>query len=194
MKLSQSLLGLFKSLNTEIETVLTPSKFEQVVDIEGTEFNISSREVNAEVTLEGSPLKDGTYTLTDGFKFTVKDGKIDSIEDEVEKVEEVSPVDEALAEDTVEEVTEEAPKNEEIDALKAEIETLKTELQSIKEAILGLSTKEDVSNFSSEVKTLSDNIKLLASIPLEHSKTSQSFKQENNKADSMRRLAAVLKK
>jgi predicted RNase H-like nuclease (RuvC/YqgF family) len=187
MKLTQSLLGLFKSLNTEIESVLEPKAevvFEQVVDSEGTEINISSREVGAEAILAGEPLKDGTYTLTDGFKFTVKDGKIDTIEAEVEKVEDESPIQEALTE----EVTEEAPKNEEIDALKAEVESLKSELQSIKEAISGLSTKEDVSNFSSEVKTLSENISLLAAIPMQQSKTNQSFKVESKKAQDFEKL------
>jgi archaellum component FlaC len=193
MNLFKRAIEVFANLNDEFEAskdTKVEETFEQVVDTEGTEFNISSREVGASVTFEDAPMKDGTYTLTDNFSFKVKDGLIESIEAEVEKVEEVSPVDEALAEDAVEVVGEPA-KNEELDALKAEVESLKSELESIKESLKGLSTKEDVQAFSSEIQTLGNNIKTLASIPLEQSKTNNGFKSLNSKLKDHETLSQV---
>lgn len=172
---------MIKELKREMAKMFKALKFEGELIYNPDELNISERVVGGKVELinqDGtlSVLPDGDYELSDGFKFTVKEGLISAIEGE-DPVEETEQPEE-MAEDAP---VEEAPKEDglaelkaETEAIKAEVEALKQALAELMEASAGNAKKEDVENFSSEVTKLTDTIMKLAKIPAAPTKTNQS--------------------
>lgn len=108
------------------------------------------------------PAADGDYTVEDGTVIVVVDGKVAEIkekeEETVEETVEETKTEEAeeMEEEVVEETVEEEPKDDVIDALKAEIETLKSEIDAIKKTLADLIEKpaaEPVADEFEKVKT-----------------------------------------
>lgn len=195
MNINKGILKMLQSLNFS----LANEKFENVETADGKLINISGREVGSEVMVaDGEPLEDSTVELTDGFKFTVKDGKIDSIIEQDEVVEETVEVGTQTSEETVvDETIVEDEKQNEIEDMKSQIEDLKAQIAELKgefDAVSNYATKEDLQAFQSELVTLNANVIKLASIPVEQSKVSQGFKENNKRAQDMAAIAAVFKK
>jgi hypothetical protein len=193
----KALLNLASELNTSLAKA---QAFESVKTVEGDEINISGREVGHDVTTgsDSLPIADGTHTLEDGFKFTTKDGKIDSIVEYIQKIED-EVVAEELAEDaTVEVQLDPAPtedKSQEVEDLKAKIAELEAklaELTSQFSTMESFATKEDFNSLHDVFTALNENVKVLAKIPVEQSKTSQSFKSESQKSKDYAALASAL--
>ncbi len=187
-QLKRELFKTFKGLQLE--------HFEGELKYAPEELNISERVVGGKVELineDGtlSALPDGDYELTDGFKFTIKEGLIESIEGE-------EPV-----EEQAEEMADEAPIEEVSDPLadlKAETETLKAEVDALKQAIEEIkngasnnATKEDVQGFQSEVSKLNETIMKLAKIPAEASKTTKSNIVKDSREEKMLEFAKLFK-
>ncbi|WP_449439638.1 hypothetical protein [Pedobacter steynii] len=194
MNINKGLLKFAKALNLALETV----EFENVETSTGEQINLSGREVGSEVTIaDSAPAPDGEYVLSDGFKFTVKDGKIDSIIEEVQKVEEEVLAEEKPSDVVVEDAPKSDDKDKEIEALKAEIESLKEQIASLTSqfsAIENFATKEQFENLQTVFNSLNESVLKLANIPVEESKTSLGFKSNNKKYNDMAALANALKK
>lgn len=193
MSLQTGLLKMVKALTFATANL----NFENVEAVNGDLLNISGREVGSEVMIgDGQPAPDGEIELTDGFKFIVKDGLIESVVDAPE-VKEDAPEELETETEVVEEVKEVDEKDKEIEALKAELAELKAQLSGLSnefKAIEKFATKEDLTAFQNEINVLSENIKLLASIPLEQSKVSQGFKSTNKKENDLKTLSEVFAK
>lgn len=175
-----------------------------------TELKISQPEVGGKVEIidgatgELTPAEDGDYEMDNGFKFTVKDGQIASIEGQdkpEEKKDEEAPVDAAEEAETP---TEEAPTEEqpdEVAELKAKVADLEAlvaglaqAMEELKGSTAGAASKEDVDAFSKEVANLTETIQKLAKVPVEFSKTSTNNTVKESKEDKLFELARVLGK
>jgi len=184
-----------------------------------TELVVTDKTVGSDVQLVDStgvsaPAPDGDYVMEDGFSFTVKDGKIESIIGEEQPVEVVEPVDAAIevvpAEEPVVEVPiEEVPEVEEVpeeditDAKMMELEMKVTELET---KFSELSAKVDelsaqkmeaeqaVENFNKVVNELNTNMKTLANIPVQFSKVSNDVKQVETNNENINNLINILGK
>jgi polyhydroxyalkanoate synthesis regulator phasin len=167
------------------------------------EIKISQREVGGKVEMIGSDgslsdAADGDFEMQDGFKFTVKDGLIASIEGQD------APVDEAPKEDVpvqaeapAQDAPADAPTNE-VDDLKqrvADLEAMVAELiQKVEGAAQMAATKDDVAAFTKEVADLNHNIKELAKVPVEFSKTTTNNTVKESREDKLIELARILSK
>lgn len=175
------------------------------------ELKISAMEIGGKVEMidaEGNiqPAGDGEYEMESGDKFTVVDGMIAELNGEKaeEKPEEEVPVEaaeeekeeekeEAPAEEApVEEVKEEEPKEDEkqmqIDMLKGELEAMKAAVEELKALIAGSVSKDEMNQFSSEVL---GNLKKLASIPAEFSRTTNSNVIKDSMEEKLLDLARI---
>lgn len=190
-KMIKTMLEAAGIFNKSLEAL----NFEMVKTDKGDEINLGSREVGGTVTKgEGENVANGEYTLEDGFKFTVKDGLIDSIQSEIE-VKEV-PVEEELADEKV-------PADVPVDDKQKEIDTLKEKIAELEAKLTELSvdfksdkyvTKEDFNSLQAVFTSLNDNVKLLAKIPMEYSKVSQTFKEKSQKEINQEKLREAWRK
>lgn len=146
------------------------------------EINISERVIGGKVELVNSdgtlsPIEDGDYELSDGFKFSVKDGLISAIEGE-ESIQ--------ASEDMADAPVVEEPNNdsdikasiEELrvltEELKSEVDTMKAALDELKAANADTANKDAIENFRKELSTLNETIISIANTPAEFSKTTKS--------------------
>jgi hypothetical protein len=185
----KELLSLTNKLNQSLA-------FELVKTSDGEDINISSREIGADVTKgEDDTVADGEYTLEDGFAFTVKDSKIDSIITDIETKEVIVP-EELAAEDTpIEDAPEADDKSKEIEELKEQIKELQGQLEALKgefSSVPKYVTVEELNSLKDVFHTLNENVKILAKLPLEQSKVSTSFKANAKKEEDMTRLRSAL--
>lgn len=180
-----------------------------------SELKVSAKEVGGKVekvAADGSlePAEDGDYVMTDGFSFTVKDGQIVSIVGQEEQ-----PVEEVAAEETpaedlsevqvevpAEESSDETPaedlpeSNPEMDAMKQQVAKMEERLSAIEEMLNQMMMQKESDNqaieqFNKTVAELNDNIKTLAKVPVEFSKTNKTPKAEEVKQDKMIELANI---
>lgn len=194
-KMEKMIKDLFRKVFTELSQELAEDKVddkEKAVEYaewtmaSSSDFKIENREVGAKVevvdadgNLVAAP--DGSYEFEDGFKFTVKDGVIASIEGqeapdaEAEDVEAGKKKDwEKMAEDW----------QAQSDAMKAEIDALKKEIEDIKSAIGGMPTEENMSKQFESIKNEFKSVfEKFSQIPAEPSKVNknQVAKEEDYK-------------
>jgi len=196
MDIIKSLLKFAKQINENIE-----QKFEMVTTEDGKEINITSREVGAEVTegVEATPVPDGSYSVDSGaFKFTVADGVIASIDEQVE----VKPEEETGEELADEVPTEEAPKEDEakdekIAELEAKIKELEDKLAEAGTfSTENYATKVDLNTVDSTIKELfkafEAKLEVLAKTPMEYSKVAPTFKEKTQKEINAERLREAM--
>ena len=190
-------------LTSELNQSMSELKFEMVKTKDGEDINLSGREVGSEVTVgEGEAYKNGSVELEDGFKFTVKDGKIDSIESEIE-VKEDAPADTELAD---EEVVADAPvaddKSKEFEdrlvALEAQVKEIlsalnvvKTDGEEFKKVAV---TKEDFNSLKTVFTSVESAVKIMAKMPAENSKVSETFKAKSQAEINQEKLREAWRK
>lgn len=165
-----------------------------------------------------SPIPDGDYVMDDGFSFTAKDGKIESIigvEEEpiVEQPEELTDYTEpTITGDTTEtkmDITEDVVNIEsslfeiynrvmeqenKIKMLEERLSETEMELEQVLSQI-NIQTEEtqlSIETFNKVVTELNTNIKTLASVPVQFSKTDSSVKAADDKQEKMNGLVAIL--
>lgn len=183
-KMEKMIKDLFRKVFTELSQELAEDKVEDKVkedeNLEWTmaassDFKIENREVGAKVevvdadgNLVAAP--DGSYEFEDGFKFTVKDGMIESIEGQEAPAEEEVEVEagkkewEKMAEDW----------QVQSDAMKAEIDSLKKEIEDIKKMMGGMPTEEAMSQeFESIKKEFKMIFEKFSQVPAEPSKVAK---------------------
>ncbi|WP_322518625.1 hypothetical protein U0033_28145 [Chitinophaga sancti] len=191
---------MLKELKKELLKALTNLKTEKFDGVYSSDqLNISDRVVGGKVELinaDGSlnVAPDGDYELEDGFKFTVKDGVIASIEGE-EQPEELAnetPTEDTPAPDDNKVAIEELQK--ETAAIKAEVESIKEILAQLTGSVSDSATKEEMQKFSKEVKTLTDTINKVAKLPAEFSKTTKSTKTKTDNHDKLMDVIKLMKK
>jgi outer membrane murein-binding lipoprotein Lpp len=176
------------------------------------QIKISDKAVGGKVEMiqaDGSlgPVEDGDYVMDDGFSFTIKDGQIASIVGEdapevVDVVEEVEAGEEKKEdeEEKMEEPVVEEPVQSEEDNKVAELEAKVAELESKIDSILNSmemmksekdEAKEAIQEFNKQVAQLNDNIKTLAKVPVEFSKTNKTPLAEESKMEKINDLATI---
>jgi hypothetical protein len=182
-----------------------------------SELKVSSMEVgskvesiNADGTL--SDVEDGDYVMENGTAFTTKDSMIVSIEGqepvapveaEVEVTvedESIEPIveDEVPASGTTEvEVIEPVEEEDMEDEMEARVKTLEDTIASLVEKVAAMEAKEAetlsaITKFNSEVETLNSNIKTLAKVPVQFTKTNNKNIVNDNKEEKMLDLARIL--
>lgn len=172
-----------KNLNAKLSEELAA-----VTEYAETEVKISEKTVGGKVELidgDGNltPAPDGDFKIAgDENIYTVKDGQITAINGETPAEEEEAPKEEVQAAE--EAPVEEAKPNEEMAALNARVEALENAIAEMQNMIAGFASKDDVAQFSSEVKSLNDTITKLAQLPAEFSKTNNSpVVKDKNKSD-----------
>jgi len=164
--------GIMKTLAFQLANV----KFETVTLADtGDVINISAREVGAEVFAgEGEAVADGTYVLSDGFEFEVKDSLISKVISEVK-----------VADEVTEELAEEVPASDEPSAKDEEFKTLQDEVAQLKEDMKSVMDALDASKaevalkdeeFNRKVSSINAAFAALAKIPTEGSKVNASPK------------------
>ena len=164
-----------KAIHDASAKLLANEKFETVtVAQSGDVLNLSGREVGAEVFKgEGEAVADGTYVLSDGFEFEVKDSKISKVISEVAPVEEVAT---ELADETTVEVP--AINPEDLKALKDEVAALTAavaELQGLVKKVEEVAVSND-EVFKKKMDSINSAFAALAIIPAESSKVNNSPK------------------
>ena len=167
-----------KQIFDAAQKAIALEKFETVTVAEsGDVLNLSGREVGAEVFKgEGEAVADGTYVLSDGFEFEVKDSKISKVISEVKAVEEEVSTELADAEPAVEAVPAIAP--EDLKALKDEVAALTAavaELQSLVAKVEEVAVSND-EVFQKKMDSINSAFAALAIIPAESSKVNNSPK------------------
>lgn len=190
-------------LTSELNQSMSELKFEMVKTKDGEDINLSGREVGSEVTVgEGEAYKDGSVELEDGFKFTVKEGKIESIESEIE-VKEDAPADTELAdEEVVADAPAEGDKSKEFEdrltAVEGQLKEILDALNVVKtdedEFKKSVATKEDFNSLKTVFTSLNDAVKILAKMPAENSKVSETFKAKSQKEISQEALRNAWRK
>lgn len=201
MNLKKELVKTFKNiLNVYFEKVYTSD-----------EIKISAKEVGGKVEMIGadgtlSVAPDGDYVMDDGFSFSVKDGLIVSIVGEEQPVEEVAAGDYKDKEDKVSGDTEDVkaeeveieidPEKEEMKKQIAELYKMFEELYSMLDGIkIDASKKnEAITQFSKEISDLNNNIKTLAKVPVEFSKTSKNNVIEETREQKLMDVARLIGK
>jgi len=185
-----------------------------VTSLDANSVKIAERAVGGKVELIGSDgtlsvAPDGTYELSDGFKFIVKDGLIDSIISEDGN--DASTDDEDMADatdDGGEDSADAAPEPGSLDDIKQvvaensqaiaelrqEIEALKQVLQALQGNVETAASKEDVNAFKAEVTKLNDSIIKLAKLPVEETKTNKSTIAKDKKDEKTMEFIKALKK
>lgn len=189
-----------KEFAKTLNYLLGNEKFEGETKIyQPDEISISERVIGGKVELVNtdgtlSPMPDGNAELADGFKFTVKDGLIESIEGEApveenpEEMAEQAPVEtptnDSSAIEEMKKVTEE---------LRAEIDIMKAALDELKASMSDTANKDEVANFNKQIADLNDTIKKVASIPAEFSKTTKSNIAKDANDEGKKKLASIFK-
>ena len=142
---------------------------EEFNKVNSADYKISAREVGQKVEVIAqdqtlAPAEDGNYEFEDGFKFTVKDGMIESIDGQ-EAPKEDKPTEEVKAEDAPVEP------NKELEDLKSTVAGLQSQIDEIKKAIEGVATEESM---KAEMDKLSNAVtsvfQKFSKIPAEDSK------------------------
>ncbi|MES2062732.1 MAG: hypothetical protein V4456_12480 [Bacteroidota bacterium] len=178
-------------------------KFEAIKVKDGdTMVEYSALEVGADVSIStatGSEVApDGSYSLSNDVAFTVKDGKIES----VENTGDATPAkDEKPAEELADEPKEadapaeaEAPKeNEAVKALEDRVKALEDTIKTLMESINAVPSKEDVSELKSELKSAYTKIQELSKIPTQLSADSR-VEVKDSIMDKYHKIAAQYSK
>lgn len=171
------------------------------------ELKISDKVVGGKVEMiqaDGSlaPAEDGDYVMDNGFSFTVKDGMIESIVGE-EAPAEVAPVEEAVADaPAVDAPVEETPAEENTEDttvadLTARVDAMEKQVADLVAKIDGMNAQKlesdkTIEAFTAEVKSLNDNIQLLAKVPVQFSKTNKSNVVEETKEEQLFSIAKMI--
>jgi hypothetical protein len=183
---------------------------ETPTSLDANSVQISERAVGGKVELIGSDgtlsvAPDGTYELSDGFKFTVKEGLIDSIigeggtdagaADETMANEGGNSADAAPEAGSIDELKKTIAENSQaIAELRDEIASFKQLLESLQGNVETAASKEDVKAFKEEVTKLSDSIIKLAKLPVENTKTNKSTIAKDKKEDKLMEFIKAIKK
>jgi phage-related protein len=185
-----------------------------------SEVKISDRIVGGVVEIiapDGtlSPAIDGEYLMEDGFTFTVKDGKIESIiGSDGQPIVEIQPeemtdyTEPSITGETTEtkmDITEDVVNIESslfeiynrVMEQENKIKMLEEKMMSIEEAhknmtSSNLESQKAVETFNKVVTELNNNIKTLASVPVQFSKTDLSTKAADDRQEKMNDLVAIL--
>jgi uncharacterized protein YukE len=188
-----------KEFAKTLNYLLGNEKFEGETKVyQPEEISISERVVGGKVELVNadgtlSPMPDGNAELADGFKFTVKDGLIESIEGEAPIQEQPAamadvpaPTDAQTSENSaieeMKKVTEE---------LRADIESMKIALDDLKASMSDTANKDAVANFNKQISDLNDTIKKIANVPAEFSKTTKSNIAKDANDEGKKKLSAI---
>lgn len=202
MNIKKEMIKTFKNLlGLYFEKVYTDS-----------EMKISDKSVGSKVEMIGadgslSDAPDGDYVMDNGFSFTVKDGMIESIVGEeapVEaKEEDVPAEDEEVPADEEEVKAEDVPVEEEVpaedapDEMDARVKALEDKVAELLDMIAGMveqkmEADKAVEAFTAEVKSLNENIQLLAKVPVEFSKTNTKKVVEESKEEQLFNVAKLI--
>lgn len=194
-KMEKMIKDLFRKVFTELSQELAKDKVEDKVkedeNLEWTmaassDFKIENREVGAKVevvdadgNLVAAP--DGSYEFEDGFKFTVKDGVIESIEGQEAGKKEW----EKMAEDW----------QVQSDAMKVEIDSLKKEIEDIKKMMGGMPTEEAMSQeFESIKKEFKMIFEKFSQVPAEPSKVAKNQVAKEEEYRKFQEFISTLRK
>ncbi|GAA4326206.1 hypothetical protein [Flaviaesturariibacter amylovorans] len=171
------------------------------------EIKISEKAVGSKVELidadgQLQPAPDGNYELDNGFKFTVKDGLIESIEGEDAPAE--VPAEDAV--EAAEVPADEQPKedlpaepNPEVDELKVKVADLESKLADLAAKVDEMNasvevaaSKEEVAEFTKAAADLNKTILQLAKVPVQFSQTSTNNTVKDSKEQKLVDLAKIL--
>ncbi len=165
----------------------------------------SSLEVGADVSLStgsgSETAPDGKYSLSNDVEFTVKGGKIESIENTGEAVTDKPKPSEELADvqvdDSPKEVTEtptdEAKEDEVVKALADRVSAIEETLKSLMDNINAVPSKNDVAELSKELKSAYSAIQTLSKIPTQFSADSR-VEVKESEMEKYNKLAAKYSK
>jgi hypothetical protein len=113
------------------------------------------------------PATDGKFQLENGMEFTVKDGKIESVQNDGKQPDPNADANKTVTEKMEAVLAEFATVKSELAAFKTENESLKLEVQGYKEHIAKLPTVEVIEQFNADVKLFGQAIIELSEIPVE---------------------------
>jgi hypothetical protein len=197
MNLKKELVKTFKSLlGVYFAEVLTYDS----VRISDKSVGSKVQKVNSQNELED--LADGDYTMDDGFAFTVKDGLISSIvgvEDEIMSEDEVpstgsteSVVTEPQTEEEMAKKEDEYIKKEDMSAYEDRLKAIEDTLLAVTEMVNKIKEDKSVEQFSKVVSDLNENIKTLAKVPVQFSKTTKEQAVTEDNGDKLFDLAKII--
>jgi hypothetical protein len=189
--------SLFKKAIIELSQELADTVDYKKVN--SSDYKITSREVGQKVEITDTDNKlvnapDGAYELEDGFKFTVKDGLIESIEGQDAKVEEQGEETSTEETATQDDTTSTDPAKE-IEDLKTQIADLQTQIDEIKAMCQGAATEEGMKSEMAEIKNEFKSVfEKFTKIPAEESKVSNSNLAKDIKRKNFEQFLLTIKK
>jgi uncharacterized coiled-coil protein SlyX len=152
-----------------------------------------------------SPAADGDYVLEDGFAFTVKDGAIVAIVGEEPVVEDMTaPTEPVMTGETSTDMVDAAPVEptpieKQVAYMEEKLRSLEEKIASIEETLntmtsASMESEKTLSTFNKIVDELNNNIKTLASVPVEFSKVDNTVKNTEDKQEKLNNLVNILNK
>lgn len=173
-------------------------KFEAIqVKDSDSKVEYSALEVGADVSIStgtgSEKAPDGKYSLVNDVEFTVKDGKIESIENtgdaspaddnETEKPEELADVSEDAT------PADDQPKEDEaVKALDARISAIEETLKNLMDSINAVPSKDAVAELKNELKSAYTRIQALSKIPTQFSADSR-IEVKESEMDKYKKIA-----
>jgi prefoldin subunit 5 len=152
-----------------------------------------------------SPAADGDYAMEDGFSFTVKDGAIISIIGEVPIMEDMTaPIEPIMTGETPANMADvvpaqPTPMETQLSDLEDKVMSLEEKIASIEDMLqmmhsASMESEKTLSTFNKVVDELNNNIKTLASVPVEFSKVDNTVKNTEDKQEKLNNLVNILNK
>jgi len=173
---AQNLLKFFTEKQSEKFTGVKVVDSDVLIDY--ADLQIGS-EVQISTSTGSEPAPDGDYKLVNGVEFTVKDGKISAIAstgDAEDAADANDPKEgEQMAEqpevqpDTDGDAAEDEAETQALNDLTQRVGALEDAMNQILQAIGAVPSKEDMTAFSAELKTVTESIEALAKVPTQFS-------------------------
>jgi|GEM_PF-656526 len=202
---AQNLLKFFTEKQSEKFTGVKVVDSDVLIDY--ADLQIGS-EVQISTSTGSEPAPDGDYKLVNGVEFTVKDGKISAIASTGD-AEDAADANDPNEKAEGEQMAENAPQGEQPDtdgdAAEDEAETqalndltqrvgaLEDAMNQILQAIGAVPSKEDMTAFSAELKTVTESIEALAKVPTQFS-ADKRVEVQDAELDKYKRIAEYYSK
>lgn len=191
---------MFKNLFKKALTELAEEMGNDFQKVQSADYKIANREVGQKVevvapdeSLTNAP--DGSYEFEDGFKFTVKDGLIESIEGQETPKEEEPKEEQAAVETPVEDKKEGQADPKELEDLKSTVADLQKQIDEIKSMFSNVPTAESMSKEFEEIKLEFKSVfEKFTKIPAEESKVVNSNVVKDANKKKFEEFVASLKK
>lgn len=199
---AQNLLKFFTEKQSEKFEGVKVQDSDVLVDYADLQIG-SEVQISTSTGSEAAP--DGDYKLVNGVEFTVKDGKISAIastgdsedaadaKDPNEKSEGEQMAEEPAQPDTDVDAAEDEAETQALNDLTQRVGALEDAMNQILQAIGAVPSKEDMTAFSAELKTVTESIEALSKVPTQFS-ADKRVEVQDSELDKYKRIAEFYSK